>query len=87
MKKRRIEIRDYDRMDTTAFINESKPLKLRDLGLALPAEPPTKVVSIRLPTGLLNELKARSTDIDMPYQALIKLLLDEGMKAHRSSGR
>ena len=87
MKRTRHEILDYDRADTTGFIDTTKPLKLKDLGLALPDEPPTKVISIRLPTGLLNEIKAESSDIDMPYQALIKLLLSRGMKSRHSHGR
>ena len=69
------EIHDYDAVDTTQMIDRSKILNLEDLGLKLPEQPPTQVVSIRLPTELLNELKALGSAQDVPYQALIKLFL------------
>ncbi len=69
----------YDAVDTTAMIDPSKPIKFEDLGLKLSAVPPTQVVSIRLPSALLNELKAISSEADIPYQALIKLFLSESI--------
>jgi predicted DNA binding CopG/RHH family protein len=73
------EIRDYDTQDSTQFINASKPMKLSELGVSLPEVPPTQVVSIRLPTELLNELRALGSQQDVPYQALIKLILNDGV--------
>ncbi len=73
-------IDEYDTVDTTAFIDKSKPLKLEDIGIALPPSPPTQVVSIRIPTQLLNELRALGSMNDVPYQALIKLILNEGVQ-------
>jgi hypothetical protein len=72
-------ISDYDALETTGMIDPSKLLKLENLGLKLPAVPPTQVISIRLPSSLLNELKAISSETDIPYQALIKLLLSESL--------
>ncbi len=72
-------IHDYDSADTTGMIDPSKPLKLGDIGLRLPELPPTQVISIRLPSGLLNELRAISSAADIPYQALIKLFLSESV--------
>jgi hypothetical protein len=72
-------ISDYDAVETTGMIDSSKLLKLEDIGLKLPAVPPTQVISIRLPSPLLNELKAISSETDIPYQALIKLLLSESL--------
>ena len=80
MKKRR-EIRDYDDADTTEWVDRSKRLTLKDLGLKLPPTRPTQVVSIRLPTPLLNRLRARASAQDVPYQALIKLLLARSLRA------
>ena len=57
-----------------------KQLKFEDIGLKLPDTPPTQVVSIRLPTDLLNEIKALGSQKDVPYQALIKLFLSEAVK-------
>jgi predicted DNA binding CopG/RHH family protein len=69
------EIHDYDYTDTTSFINKRKQLTFRSLGLELPKEPPSQVVSIRIPTWMLNQLKSRSSQKDIPYQALIKMIL------------
>lgn len=80
MKKTKNSRTPYDDFDTTEFINPAKPLKLKDIGLKLPSEPPTKIISIRLPTKMYNDIKSRSTNIDMPYQAYIKYLLNEGLK-------
>ena len=72
-------IGDYDAVDTANMIDPSKQLKFEDLGLRLPEVPPTQVISIRLPSPLLNELRAISSETDIPYQALIKLLLSESV--------
>jgi predicted DNA binding CopG/RHH family protein len=77
MKPKHKEISVYDENDTSNFIDTSKPKKLSDIGFKLPKEMPTKVVSIRLPTNLLNQIKAYSTNIDMPYQAYIKFVLNK----------
>lgn len=82
------EIKDYDNTDTTGFIDPSKAKTLADIGFRLPKEAPTKVVSIRLPTQLFNQIKAYSTNIDMPFQAYIKYVLSKGiakdLKSHRA---
>ena len=86
-KKRRKEspreIHDYDVADTSTIIDSSRPLKFEDLGLRLPDIPPTQVISIRLPSRLLNELRAISSERDIPYQALIKLLLSESVSHYK----
>lgn len=73
------EIRDYDSNDTSVSVDATKPLKFEDLDLKLPQTPPTQVVSIRLPSELLNEIKAIGSQRDVPYQALIKLFLSESV--------
>ena len=84
-KRRRAEIRDYDTQDTSNMIDATKPLTLKQIGLELPRVPPTQVVSIRLPSTLLNELKAYASARDVPYQALIKLLLAESLQRRRAA--
>ncbi len=79
-KKKTREILDYDTTDTTGLIDRSKKLSLKDLGFRLPPSPPTQVVSIRLPTPLLNQLRAKASAQDIPYQALIKLLLSRSLR-------
>jgi len=85
MKKNK-EILDYDKNDTTSFIDKSKPKKLEDIGIKLPKEAPTKVISIRIPTGLYNNIRAYSTNLDIPYQATIKILLEKGIQKEKSRG-
>jgi hypothetical protein len=84
-KARRTEILDYDKHDTSAMIDKTKPLTLEQVGLDLPKVPPTQVVSIRLPSPLLNQLKAFASERDVPYQALIKLLLAESLARRRAA--
>ena len=78
------EIRDYDERETSTMIDPTRPLALADLGLELPKLPPTQVVSIRLPSSLLNQIKALASERDVPYQALIKLLLAESLERRRT---
>ena len=77
--KRLGAISDYDNTETTGMVDPRKPLKFEDLGLALPKQLPTQVISIRLPTDLLNQIKAFSSQRDIPYQALIKLFLADAI--------
>ena len=75
------EIIDFDSTDTTQWIDpKKKPLSLKGLGFKLPETTPTKVFSIRLPTRLLNQIQAEASTQDIPYQALIKMLLASSMK-------
>ena len=82
--KTRVEISDYDKVDSTTMIDRTKALKFTDLGVELPPLPPTQVISIRLPSWLLNQLKALGSETGVPYQALIKLLLAEGVDFKKS---
>lgn len=79
------EIHVYDRHDTTAFIQSKKKLNLADLNIELPDEMPTKVLSLRMPTSLLNKIKAYAGEQDVPYSAMIKMLLVEGIESKLSS--
>ena len=80
MKKQKLnEITDYDQKETGLLIDKNKPLKLRDLNIELPDETPTKVVSIRLPTELLNKVKAFASQNDISYTSMIKILLSQGI--------
>jgi predicted DNA binding CopG/RHH family protein len=40
----------------------------------------TKTISIRLPQGLLDDIKVQANKRDVPYQSLIKILLDEKIR-------
>ena len=75
MKRKSKEIRIYDEHDTADWIDPDNKLSLKDLGLKIPPVPPTQVISIRLPTRIINELRARASSQDIPYQSLIKIFL------------
>ena len=84
-KKRLInEVLDYDYNETLPLINQKKKLRFEDLGLKLPDQAPTQVISIRLPTQLVNEIKAYGSEMDVPYQALIKMFLSEAIKLKKA---
>ncbi|MBI2603200.1 MAG: hypothetical protein HYW48_09095 [Deltaproteobacteria bacterium] len=83
MPNKKKEIPDYDKLDTSKMIDPKSPLKFSDIGIELPTMAPTQVVSIRVPTTLLNEIKALGSEYDVPYQALIKLFLSDGVKRRR----
>ena len=78
-KKKENEIRVYDVHDTTTYIDRRKRMRLANLGIELTPETPTKVLSLRLPTTLLNKIKAYAGQHDVPYSAIIKMLLTEGI--------
>ena len=40
-------------------------------------KPSTKTISLRLPESMLNELRLLSSKRDVPYQSLIKIILQE----------
>ncbi len=84
-KKKQIEITEYDKLETTEFIDRENPKTLRDLGIELPEEEATKVVSIRLPSKLLNQLKAYASDRDINYSAVIKMILAKEMEEQYKS--
>jgi hypothetical protein len=84
-KKPRRKIETYDNNDASNFINPRKPLRFEDLGLRLPNTPPTQVISIRLPTSLLNEVKAICSERDVPYQAWIKWCMAEAVKKEKAA--
>ncbi len=43
-------------------------------------KPSTKLISIRLPETLLNDIKLLANKKDVPYQSLIKIFLYEKIK-------
>ncbi|MEQ1706037.1 MAG: BrnA antitoxin family protein, partial [Rickettsiales bacterium] len=61
--------------DTTDYIDWSKGKKevLPNLKLS------TKSISLRLPSGLLNNIKILANKKDVPYQSLMKIMLDNAV--------
>ncbi len=48
-------------------------------------KPSTKTISLRLPEGLLDNIKIEANKRDMPYQSLIKAWLADDVKQSRSA--
>lgn len=56
--------------------------KARDV--ALPnLRPTTRTISLRMPESMLNELKILANKRDVPYQSLIKIILQERIDSER----
>lgn len=41
----------------------------------------TKSISIRLPVDMIDALKVKANSMDVPYQSLIKMMLNDGLRA------
>lgn len=62
--------------DSTEYIDWSKARR----GVVFPnLKLTTKPITIRLPVAMVDRLKAEAHKIDIPYQALIKRLIFEGL--------
>ena len=48
-------------------------------------KPSTKTISLRLPEGLLDNIKIEANKRDMPYQSLIKVWLADDVKQSRGA--
>ena len=59
--------------DTTPYLDWSKAKRATFPNL----KPSTTAISIRLPSGLLEQIKVAANKNDVPYQSLIKIWLAE----------
>ncbi len=50
-------------------------------------KPSTATISLRLPQGMLNELKVLANQRDVPYQSLLKIFLSERIAQERGPRR
>jgi predicted DNA binding CopG/RHH family protein len=63
----------WDTHDSTDYVDWSKAQRVRFPNL----KPSTTSISIRLPIGLLEDIKIEANKRDVPYQSLIKMWLAE----------
>jgi predicted DNA binding CopG/RHH family protein len=63
----------WETHDSTDYIDWSKAERVRFPNL----KPSTTAISIRLPSGLLEQIKIAANKRDVPYQSLIKVWLAE----------
>jgi len=65
----------WENNDSLDYIDTSKVKKVRFPNL----KKTTKSISIRLPVDMIDALKVKANSMDVPYQSLIKMLLNEGL--------
>ena len=69
--------------DTTDYLDWSKARRVTFPNL----RPSTATISLRLPQGLLNELRTLANERDVPYQSLLKVFLAERVAKERDRPR
>ena len=68
----------WESNDSTDYLDWAKAKQV-----VLPnLKPTTKTISLRLPKHLLDSIKAAANSRDVPYQSLIKVWLQEKLRAH-----
>jgi predicted DNA binding CopG/RHH family protein len=70
----------WENNDALDYFEVSKVKKVRFPNL----KKTTKSISIRLPVDMLDELKVKANSMDVPYQSLIKMFLQEGLSTKRA---
>jgi predicted DNA binding CopG/RHH family protein len=65
--------------DTTEYFDLSKARR----GVFPNLRPSTSTISLRLPQGLLDDLRALANERDVPYQSLLKVYLAERVAHER----
>ncbi|MBV1876742.1 MAG: BrnA antitoxin family protein [Pseudomonadales bacterium] len=69
----------WESHDSSEYLDLSKALRA-----VLPnLKPSTKTISLRLPEGLLDNIKVEANKRDMPYQSLIKVWLAKKVQESR----
>jgi len=63
--------------DSTEYLDWSKAQRARFPNL----KPSTQAISLRLPQHMLERIKTAANRRDVPYQSLIKIWLEEKLKA------
>ena len=69
--------------DTTEYFDFSKARHVVFPNL----KPSTATISLRLPQGMLDELKVLANQRDVPYQSLLKVFLSDRISAERGPPR
>ena len=69
----------WETSDTTDYVEWSKAQRVRMPNL----KPSSTSISLRLPIGLLEEIKIAANKRDVPYQSLIKTWLAEKLDSSR----
>jgi predicted DNA binding CopG/RHH family protein len=70
----------WETQDTTEYVDWSQAR----VALFPDLKPSTTTISLRVPAGLLAELKALANKRDVPYQSLMKVFLAERVARERA---
>ena len=70
------ERRFWQNHDSADYFDLSKFRRVRFSNL----KPSTATISLRLPEGMLDDLKIMARKRDVPYQSLIKVMLDSKIR-------
>jgi predicted DNA binding CopG/RHH family protein len=73
----------WQETDSTEYVDWSPARRVRMPDLA----PSTTTISVRLPAGMLEDLKMLANERDVPYQSLLKVFLAERLAAERGRKR
>jgi predicted DNA binding CopG/RHH family protein len=73
----------WDTHDSTEYVDWSKARRAVFPNL----KPTTQTISLRMPAGLLAELRMIANSRDIPYQSLIKQILAERVRDELRRGR
>jgi len=66
----------WEQNDSTKFIDWSKAQKVNFPNL----KKSTKTISLRLPADMLEKIKVKANTLDIPYQSLIKVMLQKELE-------
>lgn len=67
----------WNKVDSSQYFDWSKGRRVKFPNLKLS----TQTISLRLPKGLLDDVKLAANRRDVPYQSLIKVYLDQAVHA------
>lgn len=73
----------WEAHDTADYLDWSGAARVQFPNL----KPSTATISLRLPEGMLDELKMLANQRDVPYQSLLKIFLAERLAAERARKR
>lgn len=73
----------WETHDTAGYVDWSAAARVRLPNL----KPSTATISLRLPEGMLEELRVLANQRDVPYQSLLKVFLAERLAAERHRKR
>jgi predicted DNA binding CopG/RHH family protein len=73
----------WEKADSADYVDWSQARRVRLPQLA----PSTTTISLRLPAGMLEELRVLANERDVPYQSLLKVFLADRLAAERARKR